>query len=69
MMVSPAKTALFSNDDGEIIKGFLSPAHTATVADRAAGIGRPLEVITDRNLITEYKYGRPLKPSDMGEGR
>lgn len=69
MAVSPARTALFSNDDGEIIKGFLSRAHTATVADRAAGIGRPLEVITDRNLITEYKYGRPLRTTDMGEGR
>jgi spermidine synthase/predicted MFS family arabinose efflux permease len=69
MMVSPAKAALFSNDDSEIIKGFLSRSHTADVPGLAAKIGRPLEVITDRNLITEHKYGRPLKPTDMGEGR
>ena len=29
-----------------------------TVADVARSAGRPLEVITDDNLLTEYKYGR-----------
>lgn len=29
-----------------------------TIETVAAGLRRPLEVITDRNLLTEYKYGR-----------
>jgi spermidine synthase len=57
MKVSPEKTPLFTNDDSAIAKAFLSPAHTATVDELAARIGRPLEIITDRNLLTEYKHG------------
>jgi len=31
-----------------------------TVEDIERNAGRPLEVITDDNLLTEYKYGRRL---------
>jgi hypothetical protein len=31
---------------------------SATVDERAARIGRPLAIITDRNLLRQYKYGR-----------
>jgi len=57
MKVSPEKTPLFTNDDSAIAEAFLSRAHTATVDELAARIGRPLEIITDRNLLTEFKYG------------
>ena len=42
------------------MRDFLSRDHTATVEEIAAKTGRPLEIITDRNLITEYKYGLSL---------
>lgn len=57
MKVSPEKMPLFTNDDRAMAEAFLSLAHTATVEEAAARIGRPLEIITDRNLLTEYKYG------------
>jgi len=58
--IRPQGETLFSDTDRELISGFLSREHTATLEEVAARAGRPLEVITDRNLITEYKYGRPL---------
>ncbi|MGH6856585.1 MAG: fused MFS/spermidine synthase [Methylocella sp.] len=64
MKVRPEKTPLFTNDDSAIAEAFLSRRHTATVDELAAKIGRPLEIITDRNLLTEYKYGRSIRPRD-----
>lgn len=63
MMVSPAKTTLFSNDDSEIIRGFLSRSHTADAAGLAAAIGRPLEIITDRKPPNkaERRRGRTVR--------
>jgi hypothetical protein len=58
LKVSPEKTPLFTNDDSAIAEAFLSHVLTATVDELAARTGRPLEIITDRNLLTEYKYGR-----------
>jgi spermidine synthase len=57
MKVNPEKTPLFTNDDTGVAEAFLSRAHVATVDELAARIGRPLEIITDRNQLTEYKYG------------
>jgi spermidine synthase len=64
LKVSPEKTPLFTNDNSAIAEAFLSRVHTATVAELAAKSGRPLEIITDRNLLTEYKYGRSIKASE-----
>ncbi|MDQ6702747.1 MAG: hypothetical protein M3Z96_06405 [Pseudomonadota bacterium] len=61
LKVSPEKTPLFTNDDNAIAEAFLSRVHTATVGELAARTGRPLEIITDRNLLTEYKYGHPIR--------
>jgi spermidine synthase len=60
LRVRPEGKPLFTEADHSLMLDFLSPDHTATVAEIAAKAGRPLEVITDRNLITEYKYGVPL---------
>ena len=49
---------IFDSKDQVLIEDFLSRQRTSDVAAVAAKAGRPLEVITDRNLITEYKYGR-----------
>ncbi len=62
MKVSPEKTPLFANGDSAIAEALLSRAHTATVDELRARISRPLEVITDRNLITEFKYGYSIRP-------
>jgi hypothetical protein len=64
MKVSPEKTPLFTNNDGAIAEAFLSRGRTATVDELAARTGRPLEIITDRNLLTEYKCGRSMKASE-----
>jgi spermidine synthase len=61
LKVSPEKTPLLTNDDITIAWDLLSRAHTADVDKAAAISGRPLEIITDRNLLTEYKYGRSIK--------
>ena len=58
--VSPEGKPLLMEPDESLVLNFLSRNRTATVAEVAAKVGRPLEVITDRNLITEYKYGIPL---------
>jgi spermidine synthase len=67
MKVRPEETSLFANDDSAIAEAFLSRAHTSTVDELAARAGRPLEIITDRNLLTEFKYGRAIKARDRGE--
>ena len=60
LKIRPEGKPLFSDFDLPLIHDFLSRNHTATVEEVAANTGRPLEIITDRNLITEYKYGLPL---------
>jgi hypothetical protein len=64
MKVTPA-TPLLTNDDRAIAEAFLSRVHTATVDELAARIGRPLAIITDRNLVTEYKCGPSIKASGV----
>jgi hypothetical protein len=63
MDVSPEKTPLLTAQDSALVKAFLSRGHVATVAEVAARMHRPPEIITDRNLITEYKYGRAIAPA------
>lgn len=58
--IRPEGKPLFSAGDDALTRYFLSRERTTTVEQVAAKAGRPLEIITDRNLITEYKYGRPL---------
>ena len=60
LRVSPEGKPLLTKADESLVLNFLSRDRTATVAEVAAKVGRPLEIITDRNLITEYKYGIPL---------
>jgi hypothetical protein len=57
--IKPQGVQLLTEADRVLTEGFLSRAHTATTADVDARTDRPLEIITDRNLITEYRYGRP----------
>jgi spermidine synthase len=61
LRVSPERKPLLTKADESLALNFLSRNRTATVAEVAAKVGRPLEVITDRNLITEYKYGIPFR--------
>ena len=58
--IRPEGRPLFSDSDEGLMRAFLSRERTATVEQATAKAGRPLEIITDRNLISEYKYGRPL---------
>ena len=58
--VRPEGKPLFSDSDEALMRRFLSRENTTTVEQAAVKAGRSLEIITDRNLITEYKYGRPL---------
>ena len=58
---SPAKKPLFTDDDTRLLEGFCR-LHTPILSLLVdAKIGRPFEIITDRNLITEFKYGREIK--------
>ena len=59
LKVRPLGRTILTEADRSLVEGFLSRKHSATVADVASRAGRPLEIITDRNLITEYRYGRP----------
>jgi hypothetical protein len=58
--IRPEGKPLFSPADESLMRYFLSRERTTTVEQVAAKARRPLEIITDRNLITECKYGRPL---------
>jgi spermidine synthase len=58
--IRPEGRALFSEVDEALMRSFLSRERTETVEQVAAKARRPLEIITDRNLITEFKYGPPL---------
>jgi hypothetical protein len=64
LRVAPEETPLLTSDDIAIAESFLSRSHIADVEQAAVISRRPLEIITDRNLITEYKYGRSLRASD-----
>lgn len=54
--VRPAGKPLFGAGDDDVIADYLDPRRVRDLATVAAGHKRPLEVITDRNLITEYKH-------------
>jgi spermidine synthase len=54
--IRPAGKPLFGPADDDIIADYLDPRRIRDLATVAAGHNRPLEVITDRNLITEYKH-------------
>jgi spermidine synthase len=58
--IRPEGKPLFSPTDESLMRYFLSRERTTTVEQAAAKAGRTLEVVTDRNLITEYKYGIPF---------
>ena len=50
---------LFGNDEA-LIEKFLSMPFVS-VPSATVAAGRPLERITDRNMLTEFKYGAPLR--------
>jgi spermidine synthase len=60
LKVSPESTPMLSlQEDGvAMARRFLSRERAASVEELAPKDARPPEIITDRNLITEYKYGR-----------
>jgi spermidine synthase len=58
--IRPEGKPLFSPADDALMRSFLSRERVMTVEQAAAKAGRSLEIITDRNLVTEYKYGRPM---------
>lgn len=55
--IAPPGHPVFSPADRELAKSFLSTV-TRDLDTVARDTGRPLEVITDRNMITEYRFGR-----------
>lgn len=42
------------------IRGYLALPFVTLAQDQAAHPRRPFEVVTDENMITEFRYGRPL---------
>jgi spermidine synthase len=56
--IVPEGMPLLTEADRVLAMNFLSRNRTATSAELSTKVGRPLEIITDRNLITEYRYGR-----------
>jgi hypothetical protein len=57
MQVRPQGNSLFNDDDSQLVKSFLSHDHVLDVAQVTAIAGRGPELITDRNLIAEFKDG------------
>ena len=57
MQVRPQGNSLFNDDDSQLVKNFLSRDHVLDVAQVTAIAGRRPELITDRNLIAEFKDG------------
>jgi hypothetical protein len=57
--IKPQGDQLLTESDRLVAQMFLSRTHTQTTDEVAAKADRPLEIITDRNLITEYRYGLP----------
>ena len=50
---------LFPEHTEKLLQGYLDE-HLVTPEEEAGNAGRPLEVITQDNMLTEYKYGRPM---------
>lgn len=57
LSIKPQGDQLLREPDRSLVETFLSQSHTQTTDEVAAKANRPLEIITDRNLITEYRYG------------
>ncbi|WP_374546063.1 hypothetical protein, partial [Rhodoblastus sp.] len=57
-LIAPAGKPLFGPRDGDVIANFLDRSHVQTLDEAEIETGRPGEIITDRNLITEYRHGR-----------
>lgn len=55
--IAPAGQMLFKSGDNDVIADFLDPHRLKTLGEAEAKAGRAGEIITDRNLITEYRYG------------
>ena len=58
LAVAPMGKRLFADSDLDVVRDFLSLKRVHDLAEVEAKVGRKAEVITDRNLITEYRYGR-----------
>ena len=58
LSVKPETKPLLTEADRALAEDYLSRARSATIAEVAAKAGRQLEIITDRNLVTEYRHGR-----------
>lgn len=56
--IRPAGKPLFGPNDDDIVTDFLGDHRILDLPAAEAKAGRAAEVITDRNLITEYRYGR-----------
>lgn len=56
--IAPRGKPLFGAGDEDVLDSFLNPARVQTLAEMEGQAGRAGEVITDRNLITEYRYGK-----------
>jgi predicted membrane-bound spermidine synthase len=56
--IRPAGKPLFGPNDDDIVNGFLDARLIGDLAGVEQAAGRKVHVITDRNLITEYRYGR-----------
>jgi spermidine synthase len=54
--VRPGGKPMFGAGDDDLIADFLSLARVRDLSTIAAKAGRPLEIITDRNLLTEYRH-------------
>jgi predicted membrane-bound spermidine synthase len=56
--IETAGRPLFGAKDDDVIADYLAPGRLKDVQQAEAIAGRVGEIITDRNLITEYRYGR-----------
>lgn len=56
--IKPAGRPLFTDGDDDVIADYLDPRRLQDIDQIERSAGRPAEVITDRNLITEYRYGK-----------
>lgn len=54
--VSPGGKPMFGPGDDDLIADFLHPRRVRDLAAVKAAAGRPVEIITDRNLLTEYRH-------------
>ena len=54
--VSPGGKPMFGPGDDDLVADFLNPRRVRDLAAVKAAAGRPVEIITDRNLLTEYRY-------------